>query len=192
MNEEELKKIWKTDQTAPGVDFVGLQKLLNVWQDKLRRKIRIDIGAQIASLAVVLIIVWFYPKLFFMFWFGVILAVWYIREILRFYQQEKEHEDYGSVKQFLSGKILTMKSFIRRTRLVLYAIPFILIPAAHYALGYFNDASLTVRDWIIALTVPLVISEIISVILTEIYFKIFYSSAVNELKDLLRQLDSDK
>jgi hypothetical protein len=57
-----------------------------------------------------------------------------------------------------------MKSFMRRARLVLYSVPFVLIPAAFYALGFFGDISLTAWDWLAALLVPLAIAEIISVV----------------------------
>ena len=190
MNEEELKEIWKTDQTAPTIDFARFEEILSAWQDKLRRKIKIDIAVEFISVGVVLLIVLFYPKLFFIFWFALILAVWYIWEILKFYQLEKRYEDYNNVKQFLNERFLAMKSFIWRARIVLYFFPLPTIPAAFYAFGYFSDPSSIDRDLIISLISTLAIGEIVAIILTEIYFRIFYHSAISELKDLLRELDS--
>lgn len=192
MNEEELKEIWKTDRAAPTIDFSGLRKILSDWQDKLRRKIKIDVAMQFVSLGVVLLVVWFYPELFFFFWIGVIMAVWYIWEILRLYRQEKEHEDYDSVRQFLTRKILSIKGFIWRVRLIFYCFPLVTIPAAFYSFGHFNGASAVDRDLVVALGFTLAVGEIVSVVLTEIYLKIFYSAAINKLRDLLRELNSEE
>lgn len=190
MNEEKLKEIWQADQSAPAIDFAELQTASSAWQDKLRRKIKIDIAAQILLLGVALVLVLFYPKLFFMFWFGVIVAVWYIWEIVRIYRAEKEEFTRGSVKQFLIGKIRTMEGFVRRTRRVMYPMPLFLVPAGYYALGFFEDASLTFQEKITRVILTIALTEIICVILAEIYLKIFYSAARKELKDLLQQLES--
>lgn len=191
MNEEELKKIWQTDQTAPKIDFAALQNSLNDWHGKLRRKIRIDIAAQIVSVGVVIILVLLYPKLFFVFWFAVALAVWYIRKILVFYRQEKEFVSGSSAKLFLSERLRTMKIFISQTRLILYVMPLLLIPAVFYAFGYFENAE-TFRERINSMVFTLVVGEITAIVMTEIYFKFFYSSAIGELEDLLRQLNPDE
>jgi hypothetical protein len=191
MNEEKLKKIWQTDQAAPAIDFAGLYDALTFWRDKLRRKIRIDIGMQVFFLAITLVLVLFYPKLFFMFWFGVALAAWYIWEIIRLYRRENEPAPAETAKQFLTEEFLNMKSLIRRTRFVAYFIPLILVPAGYYALDYFDNASLTIRDKILSVLLTIALTELICAVLMEIYFRIFYSGAVKELKDLLRQLDSD-
>lgn len=190
MNEEELKEIWQADRTAPAIDFAAFRTTLSIWHDKLRRKIRIDIGVQFVGTAVVLAVVWFYPKLFFLFWASVALAAWYIWEILRLDRREKEPADARSVKQFLSDRLLAMKSFMRRARVVLYLLPTILIFAAYYLSGFFRDFSMTAWEWFVALMTPIAIGEILSVVLTELYFKFFYASAIKELKDLLRQLDA--
>lgn len=189
MNEEKLKQLWQSEETAPAIDFAELQNSLSAWKDNLRRKIKIDIAAQILLLGVALVLVLFYPKLFFMFWFGVVVAVWYIWEIFRLYRAEKEPVSRGSVKEFLIGKIRTMKNFILRIRLAMYPVPFILVPAGYYALGFFDKASLTAQQKITSVIFTIALTEIVCVVLMEIYLKIFYSAARKELKELLRQLD---
>lgn len=192
MNEEKLKKIWQSEETAPTIDFPQLQKTLSTWQDKLRRKIKIDIAAQILLLGVALLLVLFYPKLFFMFWFGVVVAVWYIWEILRLYRAETKEVSRSSIKQFLIAKIQTMESLIRRSRWVMYPIPLILVPAGYYALDFFSDDSLTVQEKITRVILTIALTEIICLVLAEIYLKIFYSAARKELKTLLQQLEFDE
>ena len=85
-----------------------------------------------------------------------------------------------------------MKNFIRRTRLIMYPVPLVLVPAGYYALDFFNDASLTVQDKITSVILTIALTEIICVILMEIYLKIFYSAARKELNDLLQQLDFEE
>jgi hypothetical protein len=192
MNEEKLKKIWQTEQSALAIDLAGFQNSLSAWQDNLRRKIKIDIAAQILLLGVALVLVLFYPKLFFMFWFGVVLAAWYIWEIFRLYRAEKEPAHPETVKQFLAGKILKMKNLIWRTRIVAYFLPLVLVPAGYYALDYFDDASLTLQRKIFSVIFTIALTELVCGISMEIYFRIFYSGALKELKDLLWQLNSDE
>lgn len=189
MNEEDLKNIWQTDYSAPTIDFSALKNSFNDWHDKLRRKIRIDIAAQIVSVAIVLILVLFHQKLFFMFWFAVAVGIWYVRKILVFYRLEKHFA--GDAKLFLSEKLRMMKSFINQARLILYAAPLFLIPGAFYAFGYFNGAA-TSRELLYSVLFTVAIGEITAIVLMEIYFKIFYGSAIAKLKDLLRQLNFDE
>ncbi len=192
MNEEELKKIWQADQTVPEIDFAKLQKSLNIWHDKLRRKVRIDVWAQGITAALTLIPVFFYPKMIFLALLGIVLGVWYIRELRGLYKPENSEANYVGVKQSLNMKILTMKNYFRRTRIVMYVFSPLAIPAFFYGLGSLDTPSITFAEWIFSLTKLVVIYEILIVIATEIYFKILYTPALNELKNLLRQLESNE
>lgn len=192
MNEEELKKIWQIADyaEAPTIDFVALQILIGDKQAKLRRKIKIDATIQSVSLVAVLIFLWFYPKLFFLFWAALAIAAWYVWEISQFYRLEKQSENGGSVRQLLNEKLRTLKNFVRRVRLVMYCLPLVLVPATCYALGFYESGAIF-QNKTNSIIFTLVVAEIAAVVLTEIYFKIFYSAAINALNDLLRQLDSD-
>jgi hypothetical protein len=195
MNEEELKKLWKADQTAPTIDFAAFQKSLIVWQNKLRRKAGIDIWAQSIAAGLFLIPVFFYPRLIFAFVLVVILTVWYVRELRRLSNLETSEADYAVVKHSLNAKIQTMKSYFRRTRFVMYVLTPLIFHGAAYGMGIYDKPPTEPADWTSLMIKSIIFSttlyEILTFIATEIYFKILYTPALNELKNLLRQLDSD-
>lgn len=189
MNEEELKNLWQSEQTAPTVDFAELQKSLNIWHDKLRRKVKIEIWVQSAAVALTFIPVFFYPKFIFFALFILVLGIWYIPELRKLYKSGDD--EIGSVKQSLNAKILTMQNYFRRKRMM-YAFTPIGVPAIFYGLGNLNRFSNTTERWIISFVISLIVFEILVIIATEIHFKILYKPALNELKNLLRQLNSDE
>lgn len=191
MNEDELKNLWKTDQTAPKIDFTALQKSLDIWHDKLRRKVKIEIVIQGAGTAVSLIPAFFLPKMIFACLFVLILGIWYVRELRGLYKEETA-ENQLDIKHSLNVKIRTLKQFIRRTRFVMYVFTPLIIPALFYGLSIFNNPSITTKELMRSLFIFFIIYEILTFIATEIYFKILYTSALNELKNLLRQLESDE
>lgn len=192
MNEEELKNLWQADDAAPTIDFAAFQKSLTAWQNKLRRKIRIDVWAQGITAALTLIPVFYYPKLIVFSLLIIILGIWYVRELRRLPNLENDEVDYVAVKQSLNLKIQTMKNYFRRTRIVMYVFTPITVPAVFYGIGAFGKSSMTFTNLLILIAGCVVIYEILLAIATEIYFKILYISSFNELKNLLRQLDSDE
>ena len=190
MNEEELTNLWKADQTAPTIDFAALQKSLNIWHDKLRRKVKIEIVIQSAATAISLIPALFLPKMIFASLFVVILGVWYVRELRGLYKENTSN--YLDIKHSLEVKIVAFKQFIRRTRFVMYVFSPLIIPALFYGLNIFNSPMITTTELARSLLIFFIIYEILTFIATEIYFKILYTPALNELKNLLRQLESDE
>jgi RNA polymerase sigma factor (sigma-70 family) len=194
MNEEELKELWQADRTAPTIDFAAFQKLLMVWQNKLRRKARIDIWAQSIATGLYLIPVFFYPRLIFAYVLVVILAVWYVRELRRLSNLENSEADYAVVRYSLNAKIQTMKSYFRRTRFVMYVLTPLIFHVAGYGMGGYDKPPTEPADWTSLLIKSIIFSttlyEILTFIATEIYFKILYTPALNELKNLVRQLDA--
>jgi len=192
MNEEELKKLWKADQTAPTIDFAIFQKSLIAWQNKLRRKAGIDIWVQSIITVLVLVSVYFYPKMIFLGLYTVVLCIWYVRELRRLYKPEISEVNDFAVRHSLNAKIQTMKNYFRRTRVVTYLSVLLVLPAAYYGLNIFDNPSITTSDIIRSLIFTLILCEILIVIVTEIYFAILYTPALNELKKLLRQLDANE
>ncbi len=191
MNEEELKQIWRDGEAVPAIDLESLRNLTTVWRDKLRRKVRVDIWIQSITAALTLVPVFFYPRMIFASAMLVVLGIWYVRELRRLYQPGEPGADLIAVKGSLNAKILTMKNYFRRTRFVLYVLCPAILPAAFYGFGLFDKPSLTLVAWTVWFSKYLVIYEIGMIIATEIYFKITYAPALNELKTLLRQLDPE-
>ena len=192
MNEQELKNLWQADQTAPTIDFAAIQKTSDEWHKKLRRKVRVDIWAQILVTAAILVSIIFYPKMIFLAIYGLFLCIWYVRELRGLYKSEIGEQNNVAVKHSLNTKLQTMKSYFRRTRIATYgSVPPILI-TAFYGLNFFDDPSVTFAQIVIGLIFILILCEISVVIVTEIYFVILYKPALNELKNLLRQLNSEE
>lgn len=192
MNEEELKKLWQKDQTAPQIDFARLQKLSADWHKKLRRKLRIDVWAQGITTVACLMPVFYYPKMIFASVLVFILGVWYVRELRGLYKIGKFEVDSISVSQSVKAQIETLKKFFWRTRIAVYVLMPLILIAAYYGLGTFDKPEVIFTHWLIRLTKILIVAEVPTVILCEIYFKILYKPALKELKNLLRQLDSNE
>lgn len=192
MNQEELKKIWKAGDAVPIIDFAGLQELANGWHVKLRKKVRIDIFMQSITAGLTLIPVFFYPKLIFASLSVIGIGIWYVRELNGLSTPENSEAGRIAVKQSLDLKISTMKKFFRRTRIVMYALTPWIFPAALYGLGYFDRISITFAEWAVWFIKTLVIYEIVTIIATEIYFKIIYTPALYELKSLRSQFELDE
>jgi len=195
MKEEELKELWQADRTAPTIDFAAFQKSLTAWQNKLRRKAGIDIWVQSIATGLYLILVIFYPRLIFSYVLVVILTVWYVRELRQLSNLENSEADYAVVKYSLNAKIQRMKSYFRQTRFVTYALTPLIFHTGIYGLGVYDKPPTEPADWTSLVIKSIIFSttlyEILTLIATEIYFKILYTPALNELKNLLRQLDSD-
>ena len=191
MNEDELKRIWQTDTTVPMINFGQFQNLLKAWNGKLRRKVVVDIWMQITATVLTGILVFLLPKMFVLALMTIILCVWYVRELRGLYKLEYGETNYIGVKTLLETKIQTMKNYFRRTRIVMYIIMPLVIPAAFYGIGMFDKPSANFADLAPLLIKSLLIYEIAVFIATEIYFKILYTPAFDELKNLQRELDTE-
>ncbi len=172
------------------------EMLVQIWSSMKNFRAEAAISTwiyQIQSItaAMTLVPVFFYPRMIFASAMLVVLGIWYVRELRRLYQPGEPGADLVAVKDSLNAKILTMKNYFRRTRFVLYVLCPAILPAAFYGFGLFDKPSLTLVAWAIWFSKYLVIYEIGMIIATEIYFKITYAPALNELKTLLRQLDSE-
>jgi len=191
MNEEELKRIWQTaDRAEPMIDYDGLQASLRRWRDKLRRKAKIEIWMQIATVVLNFVPAFFYPK-WIVFALGVAaLGVWYIPELRKIYKPETIKSDEDA-RQSLNTAISTMKRYFRRTRIVLYVFSPLLVPAAFYGLGYFEYPSISLTIWVLWIIFITLICEAAIITFNEIYFAIVYKPALNELNALLQDLESD-
>ncbi len=192
MNEDELKQLWRADRSSPTIDFAGLQKLSDDWHNKLRRKARIYAWAQGITAVACLVPVFFYPKLIFAAVLVFILGVWYVRELRGLYNYGKFEIGSIAVRQTIKAKIKDLKSYFWRTRIAVYAFTPLTLIAAYYGIGTFDKPSVTFINWVIWLSKILIIAEIAVIICTEIYFKLLYKPALNDLKKMLRQLDTNE
>lgn len=191
MNEEELKNLWKTEQIAPTIDFARVEKLSNDWQKRLRRKVIVDIWAQVSATVIGVLLFLFYPGLLFFSLTVIALGIWYVRELRGLYKTESGESGHLPVRDLLNLKIRTFENYFRRTRFVMYALTPLMIASALYGLGFFTFSSIVNGEKIVFLIACLAGYEVIAFGLTEIYFKMLYTPALNELKNLLEQLESE-
>ncbi len=203
MNEEELKKLWQSEQTAPTIDFTELQKSLNIWHDKLRRKVKIDIWSQIAAIVLYSIPVFFYPKLIFFALIMLILLIWYVPELRKLSKIYKhEMAETGSIKESLNAKISTMEVYFRRTKIAMYVCIQLGILAIFYVLHdlkifldpFIDDKFWLTFDelWLLDLIFALIVGQILIAKTVEITFRYSYKPLFDELKELLAQLESEE
>ena len=192
MNEEELKRLWQAeDHSAPKIDFAALDKSLNDWHEKLRRKVRAEIPVQIAMVALSFGLVFYSPRLIF-FALGVAaLGAWYIPELRRLSRQETSSSAAAAsdVREALNRKLATMKRYFRRTRIALYVFSPILIPVAFWGLGHFDHQGIGFGVYALSVGFFTLFYEAAAILINEIFFALTYKPAYKELKELLRQLD---
>lgn len=192
MNEQELKNLWRTAETAtPAIDFTRVEKLANDWNKRLRRKVKTDITLQIAATIAGIVACIFYPKLIL---FGLLIipvCIWYVRELHGLYRTDAATEIFP-VSKFLELKIKTFESFFRRTRFVVYVVNLLIIHAFCYSFGFYNGlpndpdyTSILIKS-IIFITFFYESSMLIA---NELYFKFVYKPAYHELKELRDQLN---
>lgn len=194
MNEEELKNLWQSEQTAPTIDFAELQKSLNIWHDKLRRKFKIETWINSVMYIAIFVSVIIYPKLIFFALGMVAFAIWFIPQSRKLYRREQVES--SDVRKSLESKISAMKKYFRQYRIAGYIFTPLLLILAFYGLGKLENPSITYAEWqsrMIKFIIFIVaLSEVLIIPANEIYFAIFYKPDLNELQNLLRQLDSDE
>ena len=187
MNEQDLKNLWQTEQTAPQIDFARVEKLFNSLENKLRRNVRIEIAVQILTTIATLGSVIFYPKMIFFALSIIALCIWYVPELRGLYKMETQ-SDHLSVKELLNLKVRKLKNFFRRTRLVTYIFTPWAFILAYYGLGVLDDPKITASALLKYLMIVIPILEISVIIATEIYFKILYKPTLKKVENLLDEL----
>ena len=189
MNEEELKTLWQTESTAPTIDFERVEKTSSDIQNRLRRKVKIEIWVQIAATVAAIIPVFFYPKMVFVALFAIALCVWYVPELRKLYQPESGESARLSVKDLLILKIRTMKDFFRRTRFVMYVLTPFIYPFVEYGLGAYENSAKSIAVTVGLTAVTMIIFDIAIIVMTELYFKILYKPVLTEWENLLYELE---
>lgn len=189
MNEQELKEIWKSvdEEDLPIINFEEIQKEFVGWQSKLQRKIKIDIFLNVLFYIVLIPVFIAFPKLIYLFPVIALVWIWYLWELLRIYRQEKLSSGLEYTKLYLEKKKTYLVNYIFRTRLFLYiSTPFMVI-----ATLYVNGDLKLFRENPGYTFILLILLEISIIIMTEIYVRMVYSPSIKNLKNLLKQLESE-
>ena len=192
MNENELKQMWQDDRTVPEIDFGSFKKHVDAWRNKLRKKAMVDTWIQVGAAGILVGLAFYNPKLIVLSVFCVAVVIWYVRDLRKFYNPENTELISTDLKRSLNLKIAMMKGYFLRTRILMYAVMPLSVPAIFYAFGSFDPPSIKVWYWTFSLVKSLVIFEIISIVATEIGFVFTYRPVLKELKELLKELDSSQ
>ena len=191
MNEHELKQIWIEGEPVPVIDAEKLRSSLTKWSSKLHRKLRVDMWLQGVTAALTLVPVFFYPRLIFASLMAVALGIWYVCELRRLDMAGIYDAASDSVKKSLTAKMSAMRSYFYRTRIVLYVICPLILPAAFYGTGFFDTSSIPLTRWALWLLKNFAIYEVLVILGTELYFKITYSQSFLTLKTLVGQMEGE-
>ncbi len=192
MNENELKQLWQDEQTAPKIDFAVLIKHLDKWRAKLRKKAMIDTWIQVAGAGILVGLALYNAKLIALSVFCVAIVIWYVRDLRAFYNVDDTELNSTDLKRSLNLKKAKMTGYFLRTRILMYAVMPLSVPLIFYAFGSFDPPSIKVWHWTFSLVESLIGFEIISIVATEIGFALTYGPALKELKELLKELDSNQ
>lgn len=192
MNETELRRMWQDDRTVPEIDFGSFMKHVDAWRNKLQKKAMLDTWIQVGAAGILVGMAFYNPKLIALSAFCVAVVIWYVRELHKFYNADNTEMISADLKQSLNLKIAMMKGYFLRTRILMYAVMPLSVPAIFYAFGSFDPPSIKVWYWTFTLFKSLVIFEIITIVATEIGFVLTYRPALTELKELLKELDSNQ
>ena len=190
MNEDKLKQIWQGNQVAPAIDFGAFQDHLDTWQNKLRKKAMMDSWIQVGAAGILVGLTLYNAKMVALSVFCIGVVIWYVRDLRKFYDWDYTESNSGDLRQSLNLKIAKLKGYFRRTRILMYAVMPLSVPAIFYAFGSFDPPAIKVWYWTFSLVQSLVMFEIISVVATEVSFALTYSRALNELRGLVKELES--
>ena len=92
------------------------------------------------------------------------VVIWYVRDLRKFYDWDYTESNSGDLRQSLNLKIAKLKGYFRRTRILMYAVMPLSVPAIFYAFGSFDPPAIKVWYWTFSLVQSLVMFEIISVV----------------------------
>lgn len=187
MNEEELKAIWQKNEnlSLENIDFERIKQLSLQSQQKLRRKIIWDIAITALVNILCLPVFWSDPKLLIIVPVMTAIWVWYLWEMNRLYKLETDIQKFDSLKDFLLRKQTLLQGYIKRSRYIAYISSPFLFLLIIFILTPFEKL---IEFWLRVL-VSLIFTQIIIVILIELWLHGLYHPPLDETEDLLRQLN---
>ncbi|GEM_PF-3328377 len=192
MKENEMKQLWQGEHDVPKIDFVVLLRNLDAWRSKLRKKAMIDTWIQVGSAGIIVGLALYNSKLIPLSIFCVAIVIWYVRDLRAFYNVDDTESNSSDLKRSLNLKTAKMKSYFLRTRILMYAVMPFSVPLIIYAFGSFDPPSIKIWHWTFSLVESFIGFEIISIVATEIGFALTYRPAFKEMKELLKELDSNE
>lgn len=186
MNEEELKVIWKKNENLSlgNIDFEVIKQKSLESQNKLRKRIKREVIANVIVYILMLPIFYFYPKILLLTPALVAVWVWYLWELKRIYRIENKVYDFANLKESLQTKKNILMGYFLRTRLIMWVGSPPLFVCSYYAFDIEEEILLN-----LSFLSTLLITELVVIIAIELYFRLIYRPYLDGIEDLLQQLD---
>lgn len=188
MNEQELKDLWKSADLGdiPEIDFENLQKNIDIWHGKLRRRLIIDLWFTVPSLLVFIPAAYIAPEILYYFPIVALFAVWLAWRVWKIYKLESTGEDSKDTAEYLKALTSKLSNYIKWVRIVLYStMPFFALSTL-----YFNWTHEQVLEHSLRVSIILLLAEIFAVAFCEIYFRIMYFPSLRKSRELINQLEN--
>lgn len=190
MNENELKELWKSEESKslPIINFEKVQKNIASWQNKLHQKIKFDVIISGAFYLILIPLCFVLPKLAYFMPIILLIALWGYWKMWGIYQLETKTDDYKTIKEFLTKKNGMLSNYIRRTRQIVYLTMPLFVIATILVQVTFNEF---LEMWVRVIFLVIFL-EIFAIIFSEVYFRIMYIPAIRKSQELIEQLESEK
>lgn len=187
MNEEELKEIWKKEQSIPlkNVNIELIRKRALESQNKLRKRIKWDIAVNVLLYVLISPSFFYFPQVLVVVPFAIAVWIWYLWELLRIYKHDANLQEFENVKSFLVSKEQLLTNYITRTRYLGYLGMPVIFSVCFVGMTSFDS----IWKFPLNFFIGLIASEILVVILFEPWLRKIYMTVINELKELLQQLN---
>ncbi len=189
MNEQELKQLWKQTETAdlPTINFEAVQKNVIGWQNKLRRKIKIDFFFTVLINVIAIPIYISIPEIIYFIPLIAFIWIWYLLQMRRLYKSQTTPDDNKDTKEFFKNKTSLMSKYIRQTRIITYPAT----PLIYFSIWIIFGSFQQIYEHLIQIIFVTVALEIFVVAYCEIYFAIMYYPSIREARELIKQLESE-
>lgn len=187
MNEEELKAIWKKNENLSmgNIDFEEIKQKSLASQHKLRKRIKREVIANVIVYIFMLPIFYFNPKILLLIPVFIAVWIWYLWELKRIYRIEDDVNNFANLKEILQSKKHYLNEYFRRTRFIMWFCSPPLLVCSYYIFDFGDDILQNLSSFLITL----IITELVVIIVVELYFWLIYRPYLDGIEDLLQQLD---
>ncbi len=189
MNENELKELWKSEEAnnLPNINFGHVQKSIEVWQNKLRGKIKFEFIVNALMLISLIPLSFIVPKFVYFVPIILLMTFWSYLKLWEIYKQETKPGDLINTKEFLEQKTKLLTNYMHKLRLIGYLVNVPIIVATMSVQATLQE----LYEHRVQMISIIVFLEIFVIIICEIYFRIMYIPVIKKSQELLEQLESE-
>lgn len=187
MNEEELKAIWKKNEnlSIENFDFTEVREKTIQLQQKIKKRMRFDVGALILGTVLAVGLTIFKPSFYWLILIMFFVWIRYWMEVSKYKKYKENFQKSGNVKEFLQMKKANSEKYQGFDKNLARFLPVITL-----LLAYLSQMPLELikERWLIIL-LGLAFVQICMVLIVKIFYHFLDSSMLDETNELLQQLD---